>query len=637
MLKNSKLVKTNILVSIILLIGFMLTGILSYQANYQASLDTIEQVSSLSAEGIYYQITSMFATPINTSITMAHDSLLAAHISLEEEHLGDEQYIETTKEYLASYQKKYGFDSVFLVAAGTGRYYNFNGFDRVLTEEEPENLWYYNLLKSDQEYSLKVDNDEVNGADDDITVFVNCKIYDRDRKTVLGVVGVGIRIEYLKQLLKRYEEKFQLNASLVNENGDIEISATYTGYDRADWFVVHRQERIREKILNNKDSMSGTELWTSNKSHDENRFVVSRFIPETSWYLLVEQDMGDFVAEMRERMAQIFFILIVVILIIVLVITGVIRNFTSEITRLVEERHDLFKEATEHLYENIYELNITKNCYAGKQTEQYFEQLGAKGLPYDEGLRVIAKSQIKAEYRDGYVSTFTPSNVIAQYEAGNNHLQYDFMLTEDGTNYFWMRIDAYSFYSQEDDSIHMFTYRKNIDEEKSREHRAKMDEMTGFYIKKVAERKIQQKLLQNSGTVYALFLFDIDDFKQANDSYGHVFGDFCIKSFTKIIKSHFREEDLFGRMGGDEFAVFLQVPHTGWVESKASEVSNALNTVCTKDDFDWDMSASIGIAVARAGSVDFEQLFQKADEALYRAKRSGKKGFNIIYIDDEFK
>lgn len=61
---------------------------------------------------------------------------------------------------------------------------------------------------------------------------------------------------------------------------------------------------------------------------------------------------------------------------------------------------------------------------------------------------------------------------------GNNHLRYDFKITQDGSRYFWMRIDAYIFFSQEDECIHMFTYRKNINAEKEKEIRASYDEMT---------------------------------------------------------------------------------------------------------------------------------------------------------------
>ena len=81
--KNNRLFKTNAVISLILLIGFALTAALSYHANYRTSLDSMEQISTLTADGICYQLTAMFTKPVNVSLTMSHDSLLREHLSKE--------------------------------------------------------------------------------------------------------------------------------------------------------------------------------------------------------------------------------------------------------------------------------------------------------------------------------------------------------------------------------------------------------------------------------------------------------------------------------------------------------------------------------------------------------------------------
>lgn len=90
-MKNNKLLKTNLLISIILIAGFVTMAIFSYRANYQISINNIEQGY-------------------------------------------DEAYVDITKEYLNAYQEKYGFNSVFPVSAFSDRYYSFNGLDRGLRE-----------------------------------------------------------------------------------------------------------------------------------------------------------------------------------------------------------------------------------------------------------------------------------------------------------------------------------------------------------------------------------------------------------------------------------------------------------------------------------------------------------------------
>ena len=83
---------------------------------------------------------------------------------------------------------------------------------------------------------------------------------------------------------------------------------------------------------------------------------------------------------------------------------------------------------------------------------------------------------------------------------------------------------------------------------------------------------------------YAFFIFDIDKFKQANDLYGHAFGDSVIQAFTKTIRENFRRTDILGRIGGDEFVAFLRIEDSGWAESKAFNLCQALNRMHTWSD-----------------------------------------------------
>lgn len=629
-MKGNKLLRTNILISVILIVGFSLTAVFSYQANYRASLDNVEQVSSLTTEGIYYQLTSMFTKSVNASLTMAHDSLLVEHLLEEEKYFRDEDYIQTTRNYLETYQEKYGFDSVFLASTATKNYYTFTGLDRILIENDPKNTWFFNLLKNDQEYSLNIDNDQVKGADNAITVFVNCKVKD-SKGNVLGIIGVGVQIEHLKELLLSYEKKFKLETYLINKKGTIEVSTTYTGYEEKNWFEIYGQTNIKKEMLAWKEDSVNLEMWiNSSENTIDKDYIVTRYIPELSWHLIVKQNTGKLISEIRNSIFQTCLIITFIILIILVIITSIIRNFNKQIIKLVEERETIFRRSTEQLYDKINELNITKNTYVGKHTVHYFETIGAKGLPFDQGLRVIADKQIKEEYREGYINIFSPENVIKEYKKGNKSLRYEFMITEDGVNYHWMRVDAYIFYSPEDDSIHMFAYRKNIDEEKKKEQKAELDEMTGFYNKKVTERIIDRMLLESPEQKYVFFIFDIDNFKQANDNFGHLFGDLCIKEFTRVIKESFGEENtIMGRVGGDEFVVFTPIINTEWVDRKAKEVSKALNIKCENNSSYWDMSASIGIAITPEDGKEFKDIYKNADIALYQTKEKGKNGYTL--------
>ena len=290
MSKKNILIKTNILVCLIILAGFLLTAILSYRANYSSALENVEQITDLTSEGIYYQLSTIFTKPVNVSLTMANDSFLKNYLAREAGRLEDDSYIEPLKEYLGAYQKKYGFESVFLISTASGRYYNFQGLDRILTRDNPENVWYYAMLEDSEDYSLNVDNDEVVNANNDITIFVNCKIYDEKDNTI-GIIGVGLRVDYLQTILREYQNDFDVNAYLINEQGMIEVSSEHSGYEHLNLFEENGLTDIRDELLGWKEEGTSKSLWSSGSAPSGKRaYVVARYIPEISWHLIVEQD-----------------------------------------------------------------------------------------------------------------------------------------------------------------------------------------------------------------------------------------------------------------------------------------------------------------------------------------------------------
>lgn len=629
------LLRTNLFICIIIVIGFFITAVLSYRANYSVSLENIEKVSSLTSEGIYYQLTTIFSKPVNVSLTMANDSFLKAYLAEEEEHLKDAGYVDRMKEYLNAYRTKYSYDSVFLISVGTGRYYNFNGVDRTMTEGNPENDWYFAMLDSDEDYSLNVDNDEVDSSNNDITIFVNCKIKD-ETGAVIGIVGVGVRVDYMQSILREYEEKFGVDALLIDRTGIIEISTSFTGYEKVNMFEKKGLQKIKADVLDWKQAEGSQSMWVDRDGQEEKDYIVTRYIPELSWYLIVERDTGDTIRQFEKQLYQIAAIIVFIIAMILLVITYVIKGYNRQIRKLAEEQAESFRRATEQIYDNIYELNITGNCAAGESTERYFESLGVpRHSKYDQALEIIALKQIREEYRQGYIDMFQTKNVLHEYENGNTHLQYDFMICEDGSDYFWMRIDANIYYCTEDNTVRMFTYRKNIDAEKRQEsaivHLAETDAMTGIYNKTFTQRRAEE-ILSNAGKdeKYGFFIFDIDNFKQANDTNGHAFGDEVILEFVRILKENFREEDLLGRIGGDEFAALIRIPDKEWTRIKAAELVRRLDVTYTDKQKSFPITVSIGVAVYPEAGTDFTSLYKNADLALYETKRHGKKGYTVF-------
>lgn len=163
-------------------------------------------------------------------------------------------------------------------------------------------------------------------------------------------------------------------------------------------------------------------------------------------------------------------------------------------------------------------------------------------------------------------------------------------------------------------------------------HHAQTDHMTGFLNQAAIKSAVDDLLKSNPEQMYAFYIFDIDNFKQANDKFGHVFGDMVIRRFSELITSCIAEDKgISGRLGGDEFVVLLPAPDQEWAKKKAALLNETLDCDCVKGDVCWHMSASIGFCFAPKDGNSFHELYRKADAALYMSKRRGK-GVNSMFM-----
>lgn len=634
-MKKNVLLQTNIFICTVIIMGFLLTSFISYRSNTGIFKQDTEHISELTLDGIYHQIDSIFAKPINISLTMANDSLLKTFLTEEGARGDEEAFIQTMRSYLLTYKEKYLYDSVFLVSANSNRYYHFDtGIDRVLTADNPENQWYYSFLESPDEYALNIDNDEVQAANNEINIFINCKIYSPDG-TTLGVVGVGFSVTTMQAMLQDYENNFQLRAYLIDSLGNIEISTANTGYEKIDLFETGRYRQYRNAILSGSDNIQS--FWYS--SDEGAGFLMSRYIPNLSWYLVIDNDTSAIEADLNRQLFLGMTIIIIVIGVVLLIITNIIRKYNTRIVSLTVEKEKIHRTVlqteTAKMYENIYEFDITHDRAANEGTEHYFESLGiSKRLSYDKALRVIAEKQIHEDFREGYLQTFSRDHVLNSYEEGLDSLKYDFMTTnDDGATYYWMRITARIFFWEDDQSVRILVYRQNIDSEKRLElsmtEQMQLDSLSGLYNKAATQELARKMMSENPDRVYAFFILDIDNFKTVNDTLGHATGDMVIADFAQKLKQQFRKDDIVGRIGGDEFVALLPISSKEVVEKKARALAQALHYDYSSDSKHCSVSASIGVAVSPEAGKNFETLYQNADSALYQTKRKGKQGFTL--------
>lgn len=167
-------------------------------------------------------------------------------------------------------------------------------------------------------------------------------------------------------------------------------------------------------------------------------------------------------------------------------------------------------------------------------------------------------------------------------------------------------------------------FRSNA-KKKELEDKADTDLLTGLNNKLATERKIKEFMAQNPDTQSMLFIFDVDNFKKVNDTMGHAFGDEVLRSLGKQIGGIFRASDIVGRVGGDEFMVFLKgIATEENILKEAAKVESFFKSFQAGEYVKYKATASIGVAIYPQEGADFETLYKAADQGLYKAKKRGK-------------
>ncbi|QCO17657.1 diguanylate cyclase (plasmid) [Azospirillum brasilense] len=155
-------------------------------------------------------------------------------------------------------------------------------------------------------------------------------------------------------------------------------------------------------------------------------------------------------------------------------------------------------------------------------------------------------------------------------------------------------------------------------------HMAHHDALTGLPNRTMFHNRLQQAIdrAERGGTPFALLYIDLDGFKPINDTHGHSRGDEVLREVARRLSGLLRKSDLIARIGGDEFAVILEVEVTpAGAETVADKCRAALEAPILIDGLRLPLALSIGVAVYPKDGRDAQQLIVHADQAMYAVKR----------------
>lgn len=256
---------------------------------------------------------------------------------------------------------------------------------------------------------------------------------------------------------------------------------------------------------------------------------------------------------------------------------------------------------------------------------------------YSELLERFLQKGVVKEEKEKVLEYCSIESMQTSYMQGVYDFSVEYQrLREDGSAY-WAVNEIHLEKDADTGKLLAFMTVRDIDTKKKRElyleKQAVFDPLTQVYNRNAGVQQINQKLQETDEHVSNIFMIlDLDFFKQLNDTLGHMVGDKALMDVASILKRHFRIDDVVCRLGGDEFIVFLARCPLDVLDKILNSLLRKLELHYEKDGVKADISASVGVAIAPLHGRTFEELYEKADIALYRVKKTTRNTY-AIYND----
>lgn len=256
----------------------------------------------------------------------------------------------------------------------------------------------------------------------------------------------------------------------------------------------------------------------------------------------------------------------------------------------------------------------------------------------------MAQDEIHSRYMQRFNAATIYKEDVAYYKAvlesllkSPKHDTIEFRIKRFDEDYTWYQANLTSLLGAEGYVTRIVGRMINIDDRKKKEMelllRAEKDALTGIYNQGATEQLIHNAIEDgNENSLSAMMIIDLDNFKEANDLLGHANGDQLLEKTAGILKEMFKGGDVIGRIGGDEFLVYMRNLES---ISDADEMAgNIVKQVRYDLDFEGQpihVTCSVGVAVYPYHGKNYEELFEKADRAVYTVKANGKDGYRVYH------
>lgn len=256
----------------------------------------------------------------------------------------------------------------------------------------------------------------------------------------------------------------------------------------------------------------------------------------------------------------------------------------------------------------------------------------------------IAQDEIHSRYLERFNATMIYKEDVAYYRAvlesllkSPKHDTIEFRIKRFNDDYTWYQANLTSLLGTEGYVTRIVGRMIDINDRKIKEMelllRAEKDALTGIYNQGATEQLIRNAI--DAGTensLSALMIIDLDNFKEANDLLGHANGDQLLVKTAETLREMFKGGDVIGRIGGDEFMVYMR--NLSSVSDADEMAGNIVKQVRYDLDFEGQpihVTCSVGVTVYPYHGKTYEELFEKADRAVYTVKANGKDGYRVYH------
>lgn len=282
----------------------------------------------------------------------------------------------------------------------------------------------------------------------------------------------------------------------------------------------------------------------------------------------------------------------------------------------------------------ICEFNLTKDVFVRRQGNLFPAFAFSKTDSFNAYILAWARSNVLKEDAEKVIDYLNRDKLLALRQRGVRDGGIDYRAVIGG-EVRWCSLSIKFAEYPDDDDVRVIMVHTDINDRKEDELRLieenRHDPLTGVLNRKAFERQVNEITNATPSATHALLMIDLDNFKLINDNFGHMTGDLVLKRTADGLHSLLRSEDLVGRIGGDEFMIFLHnIPNKDVIARRAQMILDMLRTVI---DHDMQISGSIGVAITPKDGGNFEQLYRCADKAAYFSKQHGKNCFTFYDVN----